>query len=69
MAAMYLADAQQVADAADLIATFGEDAELEAAIRAGHMRDIGNVAHFCRWRQTERLVALLVSDEAVGTIH
>lgn len=69
MAAMYLADAQQVVDAADLIATFGEQAPLEAAIRAGHMRDIGNVAHFCRWRQTERLVALLVSDEAVGTIH
>lgn len=69
MAAMYLADAQQVADAADLIATFGEQAPVEAAIRAGHMRDIGNYLHFCRWRQTERLVALMVSEEAVGTIH
>ncbi len=69
MAAMYLADAQQVADAADLIATFGEQAPVEAAIRAGHMRDIGNYLHFCRWRQTERLVALMVSEEAVGTVH
>ena len=69
MAAMYLADAQQVADAADLIATFGEQAPVEAAIRAGHMRDIGNYLHFCRWRQTERLVALMGSEEAVGTIH
>ncbi|MCP3733905.1 hypothetical protein M9979_03305 [Sphingomonas sp. RP10(2022)] len=69
MAAMYLADAQQVAEAADLIATFGEHAVVEAAIRAGHMRDIGNVVHFCRWRQTERLVELMASDEAVGTVH
>ena len=42
---------------------------IEAAIRAGHMRDIGNHVHFCRWRQTERLVELLASDEVVGTVH
>jgi hypothetical protein len=69
MAAIYLADAQQVAEAADLIATFGEQAPVEAAIRAGHMRDIGNHVHFCRWRQTERLVALMTSDEVLGTVH
>ena len=69
MAALYLADAQQVTEAADLIDAFGEQASAEAAIRAGHMRDIGNAVHFCRWRQTERLIAVLVSDEAIGTIH
>ncbi len=69
MAAMYLADARQVDEASEMIATFGEEAPVEAAIRAGHMRDIGNVAHFCRWRQTERLIALLASGEAVGTVH
>jgi hypothetical protein len=69
MAAIYLADAQQVAEAADLIATFGEQASVEAAIRAGHMRDIGNHVHFCRWRQTERLVALMTSAEVLGTVH
>jgi hypothetical protein len=69
MAAIYLADAQQVAEAADLIATFGEQAPVEAAIRAGHMRDIGNHVHFCRWRQTERLVALITSAEVLGTVH
>jgi hypothetical protein len=69
MAAIYLADAQQVAEAADLIATFGEQAPVEAAIRAGHMRDIGNHVHFCRWRQTERLVALMTSAEVLGTVH
>lgn len=69
MAAMYLADAHQVTEAADLIATFGEQAPVEAAIRAGHMRDIGNHVHFCRWRQTERLVALMSSAEVLGTVH
>ena len=67
--AIHLDDAQQVAEATDLIARFGEDAPVEAAIRAGRMRDIGNVVHFCRWRQTGRLVALLVADTAVGTVH
>jgi hypothetical protein len=69
MAAIYLADPDQVTEAADLIAAFGEQASVEAAIRAGHMRDIGNYVHFCRWRQTERLIAVMVSDEAVGTVH
>jgi acetylglutamate kinase len=69
MAAMYLADAQQIAEAAEMIATFGEQAPVEAAIRAGRMRDIGNHVHFCRWRQTERLIAVLASDAAIGTVH
>lgn len=69
MATLYLADAQQVVEAADLIAAFGDEAPVEAAIRAGRMRDIGNYVHFCRWRQTERLIALMTSNEAVGTVH
>jgi acetylglutamate kinase len=69
MAAMYLADAQQIVEAAEMIATFGEQAPVEAAIRAGRMRDIGNHVHFCRWRQTERLIAVLASDAAIGTVH
>jgi len=68
-APLYLADAQQVAEAAELIATFGESAPIEAAIRAGHMRDIGNHLHFCRWRQTERLIALMTSDAPIGTVQ
>ncbi|AXJ97063.1 MULTISPECIES: hypothetical protein [unclassified Sphingomonas] len=66
---IYVADADQVSEAADLIADFGEHAALEAAIRAGRMRDIGNHVHFCRWRQTERLIELLASDAAIGTVH
>lgn len=69
MAALYLADAEQVVEAAELIAAFGAEAPVEAAIRAGHMRNIGNHLHFCRWRQTERLIAVMSSDEAIGTIH
>lgn len=65
----YLTDAGHVADAAELIAVFGDSAALEAAIRAGRSRDIGNHIHFCRWRQVERLIELLATDEVVGTVH
>lgn len=65
----YLPDVGHVADASELIATFGESAGLEAAARASRSRDIGNYVHFCRWRQVERLIELLACDEAVGTVH
>ena len=48
---------------------YGEDAALEAAIRAERSRDDGNVARFCHWRQIERVIATLSSDEPLGTIH
>lgn len=69
MADMYLADAQAVTDATDLIATFGESAAIEAAMRAGRSRDLGNHIHFCRWRQIERLIDLMSAPCAVGTVH
>jgi hypothetical protein len=65
----YLADAREVADAADLIRMFGEGAGFEAAARADRSRDIGNHLHFCKWRQIERLVVLMSIPRAVGTIH
>lgn len=58
-----------VADAADLIDRFGPAAGLEAAVRAEHSRDAGNVVRFCHWRQIERVIATLASDEVRGTIH
>jgi hypothetical protein len=58
-----------VVDATDLIARFGDEAGLEAAARADKSRDIGNYLHFCRWRQIERLIVLLESDAAIGTVH
>ena len=58
-----------LADAADLIERFGDDAGFEAAARAERSRDNGNVARFCHWRQIERVIATLSSDEVRGTIH
>ena len=42
---------------------------MEAATRAERSRDLGNVAHFCHWRQIERMILLLSAEEAIGTIH
>jgi hypothetical protein len=56
-------------DAAELIEHYGDDAGFEAAARAERSRDIGNVAHFCHWRQIERVIATLSSDEVRGTVH
>ena len=58
-----------LADASDLIDRFGEEAALEAASRAQRSRDDGNVARFCHWRQIERVIATLSSDEVRGTVH
>jgi hypothetical protein len=56
-------------DAADLIARYGDEAGLEAAVRAEQSRDDGNVVRFCHWRQIERVIVALASDEVIGTIH
>jgi hypothetical protein len=66
---VHLPDRAAAADAADLIARFGIHAADEAAHRAAHSRTLGNVVHFCRWRQIERMIVLLSTDGAAGTIH
>ena len=58
-----------LADAALLLETYGDDAGFEAAARADRSRDDGNVARFCHWRQIERVIAALSSDEVRGTVH
>lgn len=58
-----------LADAADLIDRFGDDAGFEAAARAERSRDDGNVARFCHWRQIERVIATLSSEEVRGLVH
>lgn len=65
----YLADTRPHSDAADLLAAFGALAGEEARARADRSRQIGNHLHFCRWRQVERLIAVLRTGEASGTIH
>ena len=56
-------------DAAALIDSYGDDAGFEAASRAEHSRDAGNVVRFCHWRQIERVIAALSCDQVRGTIH
>ena len=58
-----------LADASALIERYGDDAGFEAAARAERSRDNGNVARFCHWRQIERVIATLSSDEVQGTVH
>jgi hypothetical protein len=68
--AVYLSDASAAADAAELIARFGIHAASEAAARADRSRDLGNVIHFCRWREIERMIeALSMTGPADATIH
>jgi hypothetical protein len=67
---VYLPDASAAADAAELIVRFGDHAAFEAAARANHSRGLGNIVHFCRWRQIERMILLLSAcDRADATIH
>ena len=66
---VHLPDRAAAADAADLIAHFGVHAASEAAARADRSRELGNVIHFCRWRQIERMILLLSSERGAHTIH
>ena len=69
MDALFIHGRPALADATDLIDRYGEEAVLIAACRAERSRDDGNVARFCHWRQIERVIATLRSDEVLGTVH
>jgi len=69
MATVYISGRAALDDAALLIDRFGGKAGAEAANRAEQSRCAGNVIRFCHWRQIERVIATLVSDEVRGTIH
>jgi hypothetical protein len=64
-----VADRACFAAATDLMAMFGDDAGFEAAARADSSRDAGNVLSFCHWRQVERLIVVLSTDQPLGSIH
>lgn len=65
----YVANRGEVTAASALIAAHGDDAVFAAAAKADQARDIGNLVHFCRWRQIERLIVLMSADRAIGTVH
>jgi hypothetical protein len=69
MDSLYIAGRLALAEASELIDRFGDEARLEAAARAERSRDAGNVLHFCHWRQIERVIETLSSDEVRGTVH
>ena len=69
MEPLFISGRPALADAAELIDRFGDNAGLEAAVRAEQSRDAGNVVRFCHWRQIERVIVSLNSDEVRGTIH
>ena len=62
-------DRDAFAEAMTLIANFGDHAAIEAASRADRSRSLGNVIHFCRWRQIERTIAMLGEGDVTGTVH
>jgi hypothetical protein len=69
MDAPFICNRRALSDASELIDRFGDDAALEASIRAERSRDDGNVARFCHWRQIERVIASLSSEEVRGSVH
>lgn len=69
MDAPFISGRPALADATDLIERFGDYAAYEAAARADRSREEGNVVRFCHWRQIERVIATLSSNEPLGTIH
>lgn len=66
---VHVPDRDALAEAADLITRFGDYAASEAALRAARSRSLGNVIHFCHWRQIERTIEMLLGRDAAGTIH
>jgi hypothetical protein len=55
--------------ATEMMALFGSEASGEAARRASHSRNSGNVVGYCAWRQAQRLIIVLGTDVPEGTVH
>ena len=69
MDTLYIAGRTSLADAQDLIREFGQEAALQAAVRAEQSRGAENILKFCHWRQVERLIDALANEEPQGTVH
>jgi hypothetical protein len=66
---VHVPDAAAVQEASELIDRFGDFAADEAAARATRSRDLGNVVHYCRWRQIQRLIERLGAGSGEATLH
>ena len=65
----FITSRDALSDADRLMRDHGDDAGFEAAIRAEHSRNAGNVVKFCHWRQIERVITALRSEEIHGSVH
>lgn len=65
----YIHGRSTLADATDLLDRFGDEAGLQAAVRARDSRNVGNLWAFCHWRQIERVIAALDCGEPLGRVH
>ena len=66
---VHVPDRAAYEEASILITQFGEHAAMEAAMRADKSRSVGNVIHFCRWRQIQRTIAMLNGEDVSATVH
>ena len=66
---LFIAGRNSLAEAQELIREFGQEAALQAAVRAEKSREAENILKFCHWRQVERLIDALDTNEPQGTVH
>jgi hypothetical protein len=66
---LFIAGRNSLSDAQELIREFGQEAALQAAVRAEKSREAENILKFCHWRQVERLIDALDTNEPQGTVH
>ena len=66
---VHISSAGEARDASELIERFGDFAADEAASRACRSRELGNVIHYCRWRQIQRLIEVLGANTLGATVH
>ena len=66
---VYVVDRAAFTGATELMARYGAFAQEEAANRADKSRSLGNVVHFCHWRQIERAIEMMNCGVASGSIH
>jgi hypothetical protein len=66
---VHIADRAALHEAVALIERLGDFAGSEAARQAGRSRELGNVVHFCRWRQIERMIVMLRDEAVIGLVH
>ena len=66
---VFCADRTAFADASDLIDVYGDAARDEAKQRASRSRELGNVVHFCRWREIDRLIGAMTRETSAGLLQ